>query len=573
MDTVFLLEIGVEELPAIPLLRELPNIKNKFSDALRGLNISIGDFELFYTPRRIVIYSKNFNKKQDDILVEHFGPPLESAYKDGAPTQAAIGFAKKCGVELNELQSSEKNGKKVLYYNRTEEGVESRELVSTLVKNFLTSLTFGKSMRWGSLDEEFIRPIRWISLYLDGEFVDFEAYGVRSGDFTYQHRSFRDESVSFANPEEYFKVLEMGCVILDPRKREERILNYFKEIEDRHNLIIKKDSELLEEVVAITEYPTPLLGCFEERFLKVPPEMITTSMREHQRYFSIERDEKLTNGFIVVSNALAKDFSSVIKGNEKVLRARLSDAMFFYENDLKSGFDLEALNNVTFAEGLGSIGQKAKREEEIALHLFDLYKDRVIMETNKDVGVVKGLIARAAELSKGDLVSQSVYEFTELQGIMGYYFAKEFNENTFVANSIKEQYLPKGEDSELPSSVFSSIISMSLKIDNIFGLFSIDKIPSGSKDPFALRRSALGVIRIALHYDLPLDIRVLAHKIGKLYKKCDIDAIERFFNERLYSLLDCNPSIISSVIKSGETDNKMTLYKIPLFIFCDVFDS
>lgn len=554
MVTTFLLEIGIEELPAIPFLKELPNIKEKFSACAKELHIAIGDFALYYTPRRLVISSSSFAINQDDVITELFGPPLESAFKDSLPTPAALGFAKKCGVDVAQLGKSEKNGKEVLYFQNTAQGKATKELVPELVKNFLASLNFGKTMRWGALKEEFIRPVRWCIANLNNEFLSFELYGIRSSDFTYANRSHSDDAIKVDSVAHYFETLKNGFVLIDPKEREARILEHFKDLESKNGIKIELDSELLDEVVAITEYPTPLLGSFEARFLSVPPEMIITSMKEHQRYFGVWRGETLANNFVVVSNALAQDFTQVIKGNEKVLRARLSDALFFYENDIKNGFRLEALENVTFAEGLGSLAQKAKREESIALELFARYKKNLLEESKLDEGTLKSLLSRACELAKGDLMSESVYEFTELQGIMGYYFAQAFNEHPSIALALKEQYLPKGEESELPSNLFSAVLALALRLDNIFALFSIDKIPSGSKDPFALRRSALGIIRIVLAYDLPFDIASLTEAFASHYAKVDKSTIAQFFYERLYSLIECNPSIIKAVINSGETD-------------------
>ncbi len=539
-----LIEIGVEELPAVPLLKELKNIEKKYADILEK-NRLLGEFEFYYTPRRLVLWHREFKTQQDDSVEEFFGAPLSVAYKDGEATPAALGFAKKCGVSLEELSTASKNAKEVLYYKKDVKGKEASELLPSIVKEWIKSLDFGKSMRWGSLDESFIRPIRWVNILLGDKLIDAELYGVNSAKHTFVHRISNFNAVNVDGSKEYFEVLKNGGVTLFPDTRRENILSNFTSIEKENNVTIECDADLLGEVVAITENPTALLGSFDEEFLKLPPEVIVTSMKEHQRYFPVFKDDKLINKFVVVSNALTDDFSKVIEGNERVLRPRLADALFFYDNDLKNGLSTKGLEKVVFMKGLGSVADKIEREKKIANILFELYQPQ-------DVDAKE--LERAVSLAKADLMSEMVYEFTELQGLMGYYYAKAAGESENVALAIKEQYLPDGEQSDLPSTTLSAIVAMSLKLDTLLGLFSINQIPTGSRDPFALRRAVNGLIRIVNEHNLEFDIVKTLELLSKEYAEFDMKKLELFFIERIKQFYKVNPSIVEAVLASGERE-------------------
>jgi glycyl-tRNA synthetase beta chain len=541
-----LIEIGVEELPAIPFLQELPNIEKKWSDILEK-NRLLCNFELFYTPRRLVLWHREFQVKQEDSEIENIGAPKTIAFKDGSFTPAAIGFAKKCGVELEDLEFKDFGKGEVLYCKNRVEGIFAKELLDSMINEFISSLNFGKSMRWGSRADSFIRPIRFFSMMLDSELIDGEIFGVKSENISYGHRMESYEPFSFSNCGDYFCKLDKYGVILYQDERRKKILEQIKSIETKHNVQIELDLELLDEVVAITEYPTALLGKFDEEFLELPPEVIVTSMKENQRYFAVYKDEKLINNFCVVSNALTDDFGYIISGNEKVLRPRLADAMFFYRNDIKNGLKNDGLKNLLFVEGLGTVYDKCEREAKIALYLADILK---VDE--------KELLKKAVMLSKADLMSEMVYEFTELQGLMGYYYSKIEKYDEKICLALKEQYLPAGENSLLPSSIFSSIVAMSNKIDNIMALFSAKKIPTGSKDPFALRRAALGVVKIAIEHKLDIDYKKIFKDLENLYKNLDLKVLNEFIEERFYKIFDVNPTVLKAVIASDESN----IYKI-----------
>ncbi len=552
MSKPLLVEIGVEELPAIPFLKEYPNIQKKYSQVLEKYSL-LCEFEFYYTPRRLVLWHAEFPLHQADKEEDFYGAPLTIAYKDGNPTPAALGFAKKCGVSVDKLQTATKSGKEVLYYKKVSSGKESKEVIGKIVDEFLKSLNFGKSMRWGYNEESFIRPIRSIACLLGDEVVEFESFGVKSSNRAYPHRHISYEPFSFDFAGDYFKKIEEGGITLFADKREEKILEDFKLIEDKHGVKIEIDFDLLAEVVAITEHPKALMGSFDEEFLRVPPEVVMTSMKEHQRYFPVFKDGALTNNFIVVSNAISDDYSLITSGNEKVLRARLSDALFFYENDLKNGLDFSGLKDILFLDGLGSVFDKEMREKNIADYLYKKYENR-LLEQNADKEKLLDLLHRAILFSKADLLSEVVYEFTELQGLMGYYYAKAAGEDELVALAIKEQYLPNSEESPLPSNFFSSIVALSSKLDSLIALFSIGRIPTGTKDPFALRRAVNGIVKIVLEYDLKFDITEDLRAISKQYKSFDSNSLEQFFIERIYQFFDVNPSVVKAVLDSGERD-------------------
>ena len=561
MTQPLLIEIGVEELPAVPLLKIIDEIEKSWAKILEE-NRLLCEFEFSYTPRRFVLWHSEFLKKQPDSEEELFGPPVHIAFKDGEPTRAAESFAKKCKVSLDEIGRNQKDGKEVLYYKKKIEGKDSEELLNEMVNAWIVSMRFGKMMRWGSLKEEFIRPIRWV-LALFGESVpNIELFGVKSYNTTRLHRQVSFDPITVDSPKAYFELLQNGGVQLFADKRRKKILQGFEEIEKKEGVSVGRDETLLDEIVAITEYPTPLIGRFDEGFLKLPPEVIMTSMKEHQRYFPIFKDGTLHNSFVVVSNAKTDNFSQVIAGNERVLKPRLSDAMFFYKNDLKNGLNPEGLKNIIFMDGLGSMYDKSLRESVIATKLTEVYAYRLEIETSKSANDLKELAYRAAMLAKADLLSEMVYEFTELQGIMGYYYAKALGEDDLVSVAIRDSYLPSGEDSKLPANLFAAILAIAYKFDNLMALFSVGKIPTGSRDPFALRRAAAGIIRIVTHFDIPFNISKMIDTFKSEYADFDVNELEKFFNERFYKALKANPSIITAVLASGERDINEIVKKV-----------
>ncbi|NDJ27549.1 glycine--tRNA ligase subunit beta [Campylobacter sp. MIT 19-121] len=543
MDQKLLIEVGTEELPAIPLLKELDNISKKWQIVLEKYALA-SEFEFFYTPRRLVLFHKSFKTQQENSFAEFIGAPKELAYKDGVLSAAAKSFMQKTGLKENELEFKEIKGKEVLYHKKEIQCVKSSKLLAQMIEEWLKSLNFGKTMRWGNGEYEFIRAIRSFVCILGDELIEFESYGVKSAKKSFVHRSVSYEALEFKTIDEYFKLLKDNFVILDQEQRKEKILAEFKELEVKHKLSIAEDIELLAEVVAITEYPKALLGSFEAEFLEIPSEVIITSMRENQRYFSVFDKNKLSNHFIVVANAVCKDYKQIIMGNERVLRARLSDAMFFWQNDIKTGLQPSKLSNIMYMQELGTMLDKVAREKKIASFLCQIY----------DLSSKEQEILKALDYAKCDLLTQMVYEFGELQGVMGYYYAKKMNLSEEIAEAIKEQYLPNAEKDPLPSSEFSSIVALSYKLDTLMGLFSIGKIPSGTKDPYALRRAANGILKIVFKLQKSLKLKNLLDSLSLNYKSFDTRILYDFMLERLYTFYPVNASFIKAVLSSQNDD-------------------
>ncbi|GAA7539139.1 glycine--tRNA ligase subunit beta [Helicobacter pylori] len=569
-----LVEILVEELPAQALLNEYKEMPKKLHALFQKRALEVGNIEIFYTPRRLCLLVKDFPLLTQETKEEFFGPPVKIACNHQDKTQGlnelGLGFYQKLGLKDHQhFQTAFKNNKEVLYHAKIHAKEPTKDLIMPIVLEFLEGLNFGKSMRWGNVEKSFIRPIHNICVLFNGEnFNDIEVkeYGFKTKQATKAHRQEGFDFIQVDSPKAYFEVLEKNHVILDPKKRKAKILQEIKELETKHRIIVEIDRDLLDEVVAITEYPSALLGEFDKAFLKLPSEIITTSMKENQRYFAVfnqksQESPTLHNGFIVVSNAINKDKQKIIAGNQKVLKARLSDAVFFYENDLKKPLDNAPLESVVFVQGLGTLKDKMERETIIAEYLTQKYAPSLNMPLEKALE----LVGRAVKIAKADLLSEVVYEFSELQGIMGYYYALKQNENELVALSVKEQYLPASENAPLPSSVFSAIVALSLKLDSLFSLFSVGKIPSGSKDPFALRRLSFGLLKIVAYYglefDLKADLKNLFERVG-VYQSFDLEVLEKFLLERFNNLIDCNPSIIRSVLNTNERDIVKIIQKV-----------
>ena len=553
MTQPLLIEVGVEELPAIPLLKIVNHIENSWQNLLDEYKLSC-EFEFLYTPRRLVLKHSAMPQKQEDQTIELMGPPVAAAFKEGEPTKAAEGFARKCGVGVGELGRAEHNGREVLFYKKEERGAKTTMLLQEMLEKWIATMAFGKMMRWGARSDEFIRPIRWLQVRMGDVSVPAELFGVKSDTKSYLHRMVSYDAVEVPSIDAYEKILADGAVTLYPKEREALILEQFDALEAREGIFIERDANLLAEVVAITENPKALVGKFDELFLELPPEVIITSMKEHQRYFPVFEGGKITNKFVVVSNAYTDDYSKVIAGNERVLKPRLADALFFYRNDLGAGLSSEGLEKVQFLDGLGTLKDKIRREKHIAMRLLGLYMERVEAQSGKENVTLEKAMDRAVELAKADLMSEMVYEFTELQGLMGYYYAKALGEDEIVYTAIKEQYMPVGEGAKLPSTLFSSIVAMAIKLDTLIGLFSVGMIPTGSKDPFALRRAVNGIVRIVTANDLSFHIEEVIALFKEEYAAFKLELLSDFIIERIYKSFDANPSVITAVLASGERD-------------------
>lgn len=535
-----LIQICTEELPAIPFLNELDNIKTKMMNVLEKYSVEFSNLQFFYTPRRFVFC---FNAKEfcKDTKLEFIGAPKELAYQDSKLSKAALAFMQKAQISEDELSFKEIKGKECLYCEKIQKGKALREIAKNIVDDFLASLNFGKSMRWAAFDFTFIRPITAISFLIDDENINFNSYAINSSKSTFVHRNVSMQALTFNTQNDFFTLLKNSKVILNQDERRQMVLNQIAKIEQENNVNVELDLELLEEVVAITEYPNALLGSFDEEFLKIPPEVIITSMKDNQRYFAVRKNNKLSNHFLAVSNSFNDDLSLITKGNEKVLRARLSDALFFYEQDLKCGLEPKKLENTIYLKELGSIADKSKREEEIAIRLARL----INYQDDKQISI-------AINLSKADLKTQMVAEFPELQGIIGSYYAKAMGYNDEISLAIYEQYLPLKD--KMPSTKLSTIVALASKIDTLMALFSINKIPNGNKDPYALRRAALGVLKIILHNKFSFDFKDFINELKDLYSNFNIENLLNFIKDRFYALYDVNNSYIKAVLNTNNNN-------------------
>lgn len=498
-----LLEIGLEEVPARFVRGAMEQLQQKFDKWLQDHRISFDQVQAYATPRRLALVVTSVAEKQTDIEEEAKGPSRKIAQDaEGNWSKAALGFARSQGVEPEALYFQELQGVEYVYAKKSSIGVETNTLLSQGMVDVITSMSFPKNMRWGAYDLRFVRPIRWMIALFGNDIVPFELAGVATGRISRGHRFLGGET-TVENASQYVEKLREQAVIVDVKEREALISSQIQALaaEKGWNIAIKED--LLEEVLFLVEYPSTLFGTFEEDFLHIPQEVLITSMREHQRYFPVlDQSGKLLPYFVTVRNGDTQSLDVVAKGNEKVLRARLSDAKFFYEEDHKLSIDkaLSKLENIVYHEELGSVGDKVRRITKTAQLIATQLK-----VNSEDEQKVK----RAAEICKFDLVSQMVYEFPELQGIMGEDYATRLGENASVAKAINEHYQPRFAGDAVPSELIGAIVSLADKIDTIVGCFSIGIVPTGSQDPYALRRQATGIVQILLVHDLQLSLKEL----------------------------------------------------------------
>lgn len=497
----FLVELGTEELPP----KALKPLSDAFTQGIaRGLEdagISYGRIEAFAAPRRLAVRVIELAGAQPDKPVEKRGPAVNAAFDDaGNPTRALTGFATSLGVTPDQLDTLETEKGAWVVYRTVEKGKPTVELMPALVEQALAALPIPKRMRWGAHRTEFVRPVHWVILLFGNKVIDAPIMGLMPGNKTRGHRFHCPKSLIVPTPNDYEVVLKQeGRVIADFAERRESIRAGVAAIaknKGNGNAVI--DEDLLDEVTALNEWPVPLLGRFEDRFLDVPAEALISSMKEHQKYFHVVDDEgRMLPLFITVANLESKDPAQVISGNEKVIRPRLSDAAFFYETDRKTRLAdrIDQLKPIVFQDRLGSIYDKSVRVAALA---------RKIAEA---IGSDPALAERAAMLAKTDLVTEMVLEFTDLQGIMGQYYAQNDGEPDDVAKALNEQYMPRFAGDDLPTTLTGCAVAIADRLDSLVGLFGINQPPSGTRDPFGLRRASLGVLRIIIERALPLDLQ------------------------------------------------------------------
>lgn len=484
-----LLEIGLEEMPAHVVWPSIKQLEEKVSKFLAENSLTFESIETFSTPRRLAIRVTNIPDRQEDVQEEVKGPAKKIALDaEGNWSKAAEGFVRGQGLTTDAITFREVNGVEYVYVTKYIHGKESKEVLTGLL-DVVKSMNFPTMMHWGDTMFEYVRPIHWIIALLDEEVIPFELLDVQTGRITEGHR-FLGDQVVLANPSEYEEKLEEQFVIADAHKRQQMIVNQIEEIAEKNKWVINLDPDLLEEVTNLVEYPTAFVGDFEERFLSVPEEVLVTSMKEHQRYFEVRNQAgMLLPHFISVRNGNSVKLDNVIKGNQKVLAARLEDGEFFFEEDKKLSIEdcVEKLKNVTFHEKIGSMYKKMQRVGLIS---------QVI---GKRVGLSEEELTdlkRASEIYKFDLVTNMVNEFPELQGIMGEKYALLKGEKPAVATAIREHYLPISSEGELPKTAIGAVLAIADKIDSVLGFFAVGMIPSGSNDPYALRRQTYGIVRI-----------------------------------------------------------------------------
>lgn len=484
-----LLEIGLEEMPAHVVWPSIKQLEEKVSNFLSENNLTFEAIETFSTPRRLAIRVTKIPDRQDDVQEEVKGPAKKIALDaEGNWSKAAQGFVRGQGLTTDVITFRELNGMEYVYVTKYIHGKESKEVLTGLL-DVVKSMNFPTMMHWGDTMFEYIRPIHWIVALLDDEVIPFELLDVKTGRTTEGHR-FLGDQVELSDPSEYEGKLEEQFVLADAHKRQQLIVEQIEAIAEKNKWVIPLDPDLLEEVTNLVEYPTAFVGDFEERFLSIPEEVLVTSMKEHQRYFEVRNQAgMLLPHFISVRNGNSVKLDNVIKGNQKVLAARLEDGEFFFEEDKKLSIEacVEKLKNVTFHEKIGSMYEKMQRVGQIS---------QVI---GKRIGLSKEELTdlkRASEIYKFDLMTNMVGEFPELQGIMGEKYALLKGEKPAVATAIREHYLPISSEGALPQTAIGAVLAIADKIDSVLGFFAVGMIPSGSNDPYALRRQTYGIVRI-----------------------------------------------------------------------------
>ena len=518
----FLLELGTEELPPKLLLKLSNSLRDNFEQELNKLNLNFNNIKAFATPRRLAITISELQSKQQDQVIEKKGPSTQS------PEMAINGFAKSCGVSVDELEKKELAGKEYFFYSKEEPGQSIKDLLPSIIERSIKDIPITRSMKWGDSDYSFVRPVHWLIVMLDKDVVNANIMGLKSGRESKGLR-FHDLNLKFSHANEYENLMSQKAQILvDFNKRKELIRDQILSVAKTNNAEVVIDESLLDEVCALVEYPRAFSGSFDKKFLDIPQEAIISAMKSHQKYFHlVDSKEKLLPLFISVANIESSNIQAIIDGNERVIHPRLADSEFFWNQDkaIKLEERLTGLDSVMFMKSLGSMGQKAKRIEKLSSNISDL------------AGFDKEIAQRAGLLSKTDLLSEMVGEFADLQGIMGGYYALNDGESKEVSVAIREHYQPRFAGDSLPSTDAGIAVSLADKMDTLTGIYGIGQGPTGSKDPYALRRTALGMLRILLEAKIELNLKSLIDfslslHLKEVDRKCAGD-IYNFMMDRL----------------------------------------
>lgn len=561
----FLLEVGTEELPASFVDEALSQWRSRIPKQLAELNLTTDAIQFYGTPRRLAIVIQGLPAQQPDQEEEVKGPPAQAAFKDGQPTKAAEGFAQKQGVSIADFEIRPTEKGEFIFVKKTIKGRAIAQILTELIPQWITQLEGKRFMRWGDGDLRFSRPIRWLVTLLDGDVLPIEitsnSIAYKSDRISWGHRVLHPDPVSIPNPESYVSTLKSAFVEVDPEQRQIVIKQQVEAAAKQLNGVAIIDADLLREVTNLVEYPSAVVGKFDAEFLELPAEVITTEMESHQRYFPVQKagSSELLPNFITASNGDPQKAAIIASGNERVIRARLSDGKFFFDADRKIPLEayLPKLETVTFQADLGSVRAKVDRIVAIAGQIC----------TQLQVGD-RTEIEQAALLCKADLVTQMVGEFPELQGVMGQKYAIAGGQSETVANAIYEHYLPRGAGDDLPQSLAGQIVGISDRLDTLVSIFGLGLIPSGSSDPFALRRAATAIVNITWAANLKLDLNLLLEQLVKgfsenyaqVQKLATADLLKQlkdFFLQRVETLLKdekIDYDLVNAVLGENDPD-------------------
>jgi glycyl-tRNA synthetase beta chain len=546
-----LFEIGTEEIPAgflAQALEDLPRLAAKKLDAARLAHdapFSLG------TPRRLTLVVTNLAERQEDLAEDLVGPPAKVAFKDGQPTKAAEAFARKAGVDVSAIKLVATDKGEYCSARREVAGRPATALLPEILGALIREIPFKKSMRWAGHDEAFVRPVHWLLALFGGQVVQVEFAGVRSGNTTRGHRFAHPATAAVTGLEDYVKQLREREVVVDQAERRALVVKEIKRLEAEAGVAVIDDPALVDEVANLVEKPYGLCGSFAAEFLEVPREVIVAAMRGHQRYFAmVDAAGQLVSRFVTMAGTVTRDPALVRRGNERVLAARLSDARFFFAEDqkVKLADRVGRLTGVVFINKLGTQAERVARVRALALLLAQV------------VGAEVTQVARAAELCKVDLTTQMVGEFPELQGVMGREYARRQGEDPAVADAILEHYLPRGASDRLPQGIVGAVLGVADRADAIVGCFGVGLQPTGSADPFALRRAALGILQVVLARRWRLSLKDVAHNAARGYEKPQFTAVVAavldFFRGRLRGVLtDTAPAdVVDAVLAAGFED-------------------
>jgi glycyl-tRNA synthetase beta chain len=582
----FLLEVGTEELPADFVDSAIAQWKERIPQSLKEQCLTHEPIEFYGTPRRLGVLIPGLLEQQPDREEEVKGPPAKAAFKDGNPTPAAVGFARKQGVELDTLEVRDTDKGEFVFVLKKIPGRAATEILTELIPQWIFGLEGRRFMRWGDGDLRFPRPIRWLVTLLDGDVLPLElengAETIKSDRISYGHRILHPQSITLSQATDYVESLHSAYVMVEPGKRKNLIKEQVESAAQKLSGYAPIDEDLWEEVTNLVEWPTAVVGKIEQEFLSLPSEVVTTVMVTHQRYFPVftnEGEGKLLPNFITISNGDANKSDIIAAGNERVIKARLADGQYFYKTDLASSLEsyLPKLEKVTFQDELGSVRGKVGRIEKNAAQIADQLLDAeakrtdVLQAANLGTEIVTDIL-RAARLCKADLVTQMVYEFPELQGVMGQKYATASGESVAVATAIFEHYLPKGASDKLPDTLTGQVVGLADRLDTLVSIFGLGMIPTGSGDPFALRRAANAVINITWGSNLTINLHQLLQDISADFvaaypdKASPVESLQEFFIQRIRTLLQEGsvvynlPSVDYDLVNAvlGENDPEYT---------------